>query len=70
MNAASDSVRGVAGGPEDRPLRYRLITGVDDATFCERISSLLDQGYRHGSPTVTFNTTDVIAAQALIWGGA
>ncbi|AFU04264.1 DUF1737 domain-containing protein [Nocardia brasiliensis] len=53
----------------DQPLRYRLITGVDDATFCERISALLDQGYQlHGSPAVTFNGTDVIAAQALIWG--
>ncbi|MFE9575809.1 DUF1737 domain-containing protein [Nocardia sp. NPDC006044] len=54
----------------DRPLRYRLITGVDDASFCERISGLLDQGYRlHGSPAVTFNGTDVIAAQALVWDG-
>ncbi|WP_280431921.1 DUF1737 domain-containing protein [Nocardia brasiliensis] len=53
----------------DQPLRYRLITGVDDATFCERISALLDEGYQlHGSPAVTFNGTDVIAAQALIWG--
>ncbi|GAA5084197.1 MULTISPECIES: DUF1737 domain-containing protein [Nocardia] len=54
----------------DRPLRYRLITGVDDASFCERISALLDQGYRlHGSPAVTFNGTEVIAAQAVIWDG-
>jgi hypothetical protein len=54
---------------QDRPLRYRLITGVDDATFCERISGLLEQGSRlHGSPAVTFNGTDVIAAQAVVWG--
>lgn len=51
----------------DHPLRYRLITGVDDATFCARISDLLEQGYRlHGSPAVTFNGTNVIAAQAVI----
>ncbi|MEU7138265.1 DUF1737 domain-containing protein [Nocardia sp. NPDC046473] len=51
----------------DRPPRYRLITGVDDAAFCERISELLEQGYRlHGSPAVTFNGTTVIAAQAVI----
>ncbi|MFD6156837.1 DUF1737 domain-containing protein [Nocardia sp. NPDC060256] len=51
----------------DQPLRYRLITGVDDASFCERISELLAQGYRlHGSPAVTFNGTNVIAAQAVI----
>ncbi|MFE3194648.1 DUF1737 domain-containing protein [Nocardia sp. NPDC059240] len=50
------------------PLRYRLITGPDDATFCQRISALLDEGYRlHGSPAVTFNGTSVIAAQALVW---
>ncbi|QIS05284.1 DUF1737 domain-containing protein [Nocardia brasiliensis] len=54
----------------DQPLRYRLITGVDDATFCARVSALLDQGYRlHGSPAVTFNGTDVIAAQAVVLDG-
>lgn len=48
-------------------LRYRLITGPDDATFCERISALLEQGYRlHGSPSVTFNGVTVIAAQAVV----
>ncbi|MFB7717356.1 MULTISPECIES: DUF1737 domain-containing protein [unclassified Nocardia] len=48
-------------------LRYRLITGPDDATFCERVSALLDDGYRlHGAPSVTFNGTNVIAAQAVI----
>ncbi|BCK54329.1 DUF1737 domain-containing protein [Nocardia wallacei] len=50
------------------PLRYRLITGPDDVTFCERISTLLEEGYRlHGSPAVTFNGTAVIAAQAVVW---
>ncbi|MET8426114.1 DUF1737 domain-containing protein [Nocardia sp. NPDC004860] len=54
---------------EQPRLRYRLITGPDDATFCERISALLDEGYRlHGSPAVTFNGTAVIAAQAVVWG--
>lgn len=48
-------------------LRYRLITGPDDATFCERISALLEEGYLlHGSPSVTFNGTNVIAAQAVV----
>ncbi|MGV9662240.1 DUF1737 domain-containing protein [Nocardia niigatensis] len=54
---------------EQPRLRYRLITGPDDATFCERISALLDEGYRlHGSPAVTFDGTSVIAAQAVVWG--
>ncbi|GAB0105959.1 DUF1737 domain-containing protein [Nocardia sp. JMUB6875] len=54
----------------DQPrLRYRMITGPDDAKFCERISDLLDEGYRlYGSPSVTFNGTSVIAAQAVVWG--
>ncbi|WP_454196050.1 DUF1737 domain-containing protein [Nocardia sp. Marseille-Q1738] len=51
----------------DEPLRYRLITGVDDARFCARISALLAQGYRlHGSPAITFDGKNVIAAQAVI----
>ena len=49
-------------------LAYRLITGKDDAAFCERVSELVEAGYvPHGSPSVTFNGTDVIAAQALVW---
>ncbi len=48
-------------------LKYRLITGKDDSNLCKRISEFLEQGYElHGSPSVTFNGTDVIAAQALI----
>lgn len=49
------------------PLRYRLITGPDDAAFCARISALLDEGYRlYGSPAVAFDGNTVIAAQAVI----
>jgi len=52
--------------PEEK-LSYRLITGPDDRTFCERISSALAEGYvLHGSPAATFNGTAVIVAQALI----
>ncbi|WP_083889528.1 DUF1737 domain-containing protein [Nocardia pneumoniae] len=51
----------------DEPLRYRLITGVDDARFCARVSDLLAQGYRlHGSPAITFDGKNVIAAQAVL----
>ncbi|MEU8180835.1 DUF1737 domain-containing protein [Micromonospora sp. NPDC049047] len=49
------------------PLRYRLITGPDDAEFCARVSALLDQGYQlHGSPALTLDGDRVIAAQALV----
>jgi hypothetical protein len=52
---------------EPQRLRYRLITGTDDAEFCRRVSEALDHGYQlHGSPTLTFNGSTVIAGQALI----
>lgn len=48
-------------------LRYRLLTGVDDRQFCERISAALDDGYElYGSPAATFNGESVIVAQALV----
>lgn len=48
-------------------LAYRLITGPDDRTFCERISAALAEGYvLHGSPAATFNGTGVIVAQAVV----
>lgn len=52
---------------EELPLAYRLITGPDDRSFCERISTALAQGYvLHGGPAVTFNGSSVICAQAVI----
>lgn len=48
-------------------VRYRLITGKDDSHFCERITNLLKEGYHlYGSPSCTFNGTDVIVAQAVV----
>lgn len=58
--------------PGDRPeqpagLRYRLITGPDDADFCRRVSDALESGYvLYGSPAITFNGTTAIAAQAVV----
>ncbi|MCP4050957.1 MAG: DUF1737 domain-containing protein [bacterium] len=51
----------------EKRLKYRLITGKDDSDFCERISKLMEDGYKvYGSPSVTYNGKDVIAAQAVI----
>jgi hypothetical protein len=48
-------------------LRYRLLTGPDDRSFCERVSRALDEGYRlHGNPALTFDGERVVAAQALV----
>lgn len=53
--------------PEGLPI-YRVLTGPDDAAFCHRVSDALKIGYQlHGSPALTFNGTDVIVAQAIIW---
>jgi hypothetical protein len=53
--------------PKDFPI-YRLLTGPDDRTFCERVSEALELGYElYGSPAATFNGQNVIVAQAIIW---
>ncbi|MDJ0319046.1 DUF1737 domain-containing protein [Pseudarthrobacter sp. PS3-L1] len=50
-----------------RSLSYRLITGPDDSSFCERISAYLDEGYvLHGSPAATFDGGQIIVAQAIM----
>ncbi|GAA4200206.1 DUF1737 domain-containing protein [Actinocatenispora rupis] len=48
-------------------MRYRLITGPDDAEFCARVSAALDEGYElYGSPTITVGENGVVAAQAVV----
>ena len=48
--------------------RYRLLTGPDDAAFCQRVSQALDEGYQlYGSPAITCRPDGtVIVAQAVI----
>ncbi len=54
--------------PPDGMPTYRLLTGPDDAAFCHRVSEALALGYvLYGSPSITFNGKEVIAAQALVW---
>ena len=54
--------------PDNLPI-YRLLTGPDDGSFCRRVSEALALGYKlYGSPSVTFNGQNVVAAQAVIWG--
>lgn len=51
----------------DEKLRYRVLTGPDDRTFCERVSAALDEGYvLHGAPALTFDGSTVVVAQALV----
>jgi hypothetical protein len=56
--------------PDGLPV-YRVLTGPDDAAFCRRVSDALALGYLlYGAPAVTFNGTNVIVAQAIIWPSA
>lgn len=51
----------------DERLAYRVLTGPDDRSFCERVSAALADGYRlHGSPAVTFDGERVVVAQAVV----
>ena len=55
--------------PDGMPV-YRLLTGPDNAEFCHRVSEALSLGYElYGSPGLTHDGEQVIAAQALIWPG-
>jgi hypothetical protein len=48
-------------------LRYRLVTGPDDAEFCARVSAAIDEGYElYGSPAITHDGERTIVAQALL----
>ena len=46
---------------------YKYLTGKDDVNFCARVTQALNDGYElYGSPTMTFNGTDVIVGQAIM----
>ena len=46
---------------------YRYLTGKDDVNFCVSVTKALNEGYAlYGSPTMTFNGTDVIVGQAIV----
>jgi hypothetical protein len=65
--AAKAVAKPAATPAKEAPKRYRLLTGIDDSAFCQKVSDALDAGYQlYGSPSVTFNGKNVIAAQAVI----
>jgi hypothetical protein len=60
----------VSATPDGLPI-YRILTGPDDDKFCRRVSAALELGYElYGSPAATFDGSNVIVAQALVWPGA
>ena len=55
--------------PDER-LPYRLLTGSDDRAFCEKVSAAIADGYvLYGSPAVTSDRGQVVAAQAVVLPG-
>lgn len=58
--------------PAETPakLTYRLLTGPDDRSFCEKVSAALADGYvLHGSPSITSSGGRTVAAQAVVLPG-
>lgn len=57
-----------AAAPKPEPKKaYKLLTGIDDAVFCQRVSDALKDGYElYGSPAITYNGKNNIVAQALV----
>lgn len=52
----------------DRLPRYRILTGPDDSSFCQRVSEALEMGYSlHGSPAITIKDGQGYVAQAVPW---
>lgn len=57
----------VAAAAEGPKKRYKMLTGIDDSSFCQKVSDHLDDGYElYGSPAATFNGINVIVAQAVV----
>ncbi|MFM1956966.1 MAG: hypothetical protein RLZ41_365 [Actinomycetota bacterium] len=53
----------------DKKKNYVLLTGRDDAAFCQRVSDRMEEGYElYGSPSITFNSWwgRPVVAQALV----
>lgn len=67
MPDASTQAAPSAAPATEEKLAYRLFTGPDDRSFCERVAAALAEGYvLHGSPAATFNGSTVIVAQAVV----
>ena len=51
----------------DTTKRYKLLTGIDDSNFCQRVSDHLDAGYElAGSPTMVVKGSTVYVGQAIV----
>lgn len=47
--------------------RYKMLTGIDDSSFCDKVVLHLENGYElFGAPAITFNGKNVIVGQAVV----
>lgn len=47
---------------------YRFLSGVDDATFCQRVSDVLAEGYiLYGNPVMVMDGGNRVVGQVVIW---
>lgn len=49
--------------------RYRILTGVDDRAFCDRVTEALNDGWElYGDPQLTFDAGKgrVVCGQAVV----
>ena len=45
---------------------YKLLTGVDDSAFCQKVTDHIEAGYTlHGSPTMTVKGNQIWVGQAV-----
>ena len=65
--AAARAAAPVAAAAPDYTKPYKMLTGIDDSEFCDKVVRHLDNGYElYGSPTSTFNGKNVIVGQAVV----
>ncbi|MFM5903574.1 MAG: DUF1737 domain-containing protein [Microbacteriaceae bacterium] len=47
--------------------RFKMLTGIDDSSFCQKVSDHLDAGYElYGSPTMTSKGAQIFVGQAVV----
>jgi hypothetical protein len=51
----------------DMQKSYRFLSGVDDATFCQRVSDVLAEGYiLYGNPVIVMDGGNRVVGQVVI----
>ena len=65
--AAARAAAPVAPAAPNYTKPYKMLTGIDDSEFCDKVGRHLENGYElYGSPTSTFNGKNVIVGQAVV----